>query len=336
MSRRSYQGLPVRTGLLTRYLDAMGRTPIEEASLEDIRASREQVYPAWPPFSWITGPTGRGVRISDAHVRARDGHRVPVRCYAPASDRPLPLLVYLHGGGWVWGSTFMYDPLCSRLAAAVPAVVVSVAYRLAPEHRSPQAVLDCLDVVTALVQDRATVVADGVPAYDPDQVGLAGDSAGGNLSAVLAQQLRDLRGPGGEPAVRHQALIYPATDMTLASPSIRENAHAPILTEAAVHAFRAHYLGDAPTEDQLRDPLSSPLFGDLEGVAPALVQVAEKDPIRDDGTRYAAALQAAGVPVRATEYVGLPHGFASFPGACPAGKQAESELAGEIRRHLAP
>lgn len=337
--RRSYAGLALRTRLLTMYLDRLGRTPIEEASLEDIRASRAKVFPTSAPVSWVTGPLARGIEISDAEVAARDGQPVPLRCYAPAraGAAPSPLLVFLHGGGWVQGSTKMYDPLCSRLAASVGATVVSVDYRLAPEHRAPQAVLDCLDVVRALVEGPGAASAAGVPPYDPDRVGLVGDSAGGHLSAVLAQQLRDLRGSGGAVAIRHQALIYPATDLTMASPSITEHAHAPILTRAGILAFRAHYLGtETPDEQTLRDPMTSPLFGDLAGVAPALVQTADLDPIRDDGLRYAAALAEAGVPVRATSYVGLPHGFASFPGACPSGRQAESELVGEIRRHLHP
>ena len=121
--------------------------------------------------------------------------------------------------------------------------------------------------------------------------------------------------------------------MTLGSPSIAEHAHAPMLTRESILAFRAHY---APREADWREPLVSPLFGRLEGLPPALVQTADLDPIRDDGVRYAAALRAAGVPVRHTNYPRVPHGFASMPGATPAGRRHRAELVAELRAHLYP
>jgi acetyl esterase len=153
-----------------------------------------------------------------------------------------------------------------------------------------------------------------------------GDSAGGNLAAVVALMARDRSGP----AIAFQGLIYPATDMTMASPSIEENKNAPILTKAEMLAFRAHYLaGQDP-----RHPYASPLFADLAGLPPALIQVAEHDPLRDDGLRYAAALQEAGVPVRTTTYFGMPHGFMAFPKISRAVPQALGELAQELSKAL--
>lgn len=332
----------LRTRVVVGLLERTGRVPIEEASTDDIAAARARVHPTRRPYTWVTGPLAPA-DVTDAAVPVRDGHEVPVRCYVPrgaggpagSSTGPRPLLVYVHGGGWVQGSTRMYDPLCTRLAAGVGAVVVSVDYRMAPEHPAPRPAQDVLDVVQALVR-RGDGGTARLPAYDADRVGLAGDSAGGNLCAIAAQQLRDLPGPGGRPAIRHQALVYPATDLTLASPSIEEHRDGMILTKGSILAFRRLYLGTDPGDDRLRDPTVSPLFGDVAGVAPALVQTADLDPIRDDGLRYAALLQEAGVPVRATNYVGLPHGFASMPGACPSGWQAEAELVGEIRDHLRP
>jgi acetyl esterase/lipase len=154
-----------------------------------------------------------------------------------------------------------------------------------------------------------------------------GDSAGGNLAAVVALMARDRNGP----RIAVQGLVYPATDLTLSSPSIDENADAPVLTKADCVAFRDHYLGGQDP----RDPYVSPLFAtDHSGLPPALVQVAELDPIRDDGLRYAAALRAAGVPVRTTTYVGMPHGYLSFPGFCRSAPQAMAELCAELALHL--
>lgn len=321
-----YPGMAPLTTALTFYLDNVGRRPIEEATPADIDASRAQVYPTFPPFSWVTGRIAKGVTVTEEPVTTDEGVELPVRWYRPSApaSRPRPLVIYFHGGGWVQGSTRMYDPLCSFLAEQVDAVVANVDYRMAPEHRAPTAANDAI-ALTRTLADREDA------RHDRGRIGLCGDSAGGNLSAVVAQQLRDLR-RDGRPVIRHQALLYPATDLTLSSPSIREHAEAPILREAAIVAFRRLYLG----EDGLspRDPLVSPLFGDPTGVAPALVQTGELDPIRDDGVRYVAALEEAGVPVRGTTYVGVPHGFASFPGATPVGAQHRAELVEQIRTHL--
>jgi acetyl esterase len=159
---------------------------------------------------------------------------------------------------------------------------------------------------------------------------VCGDSAGGTLAAVVAQAFRDRFTARASP-LRHQALIYPATDLTMASASIDQHAEAPLLTRRNIIAFRDHY---APPGTDLTDPLLSPLFGRLDGLPPALIQTADLDPIRDDGLRYAEALTEAGVAVRLTNYVRAPHGFASFPGLFAAGAQHRAELCGELRRHL--
>lgn len=325
--KRPYPGLTPLVGLLTTYLDTMGRRSIVDATQADIEASRAQVYPTSAPFSWITGRVVPDVTIDEGSAPARDGADIPLRWYTPAgpsTDRPL--VVFFHGGGWVQGSTRMYDPICSHLAAEIDAVVVSVDYRMAPEHRAPVAAHDAVDV-TRWLHEQAD---HGV---DRTRLALCGDSAGGNLAAIVAQQLKDLV-VDGEPVIRHQALLYPATDLTLASPSIREHSEGAILTEAKIHAFRSHYLGDGPDALAETDPLVSPLHGEVAGVAPALIQTADLDPIRDDGTRYAEALRAAGVEVRATNYVRLPHGFANFAGVARTGAQHRAELVTELSRNL--
>ncbi|HEX7536516.1 MAG TPA: alpha/beta hydrolase [Dermatophilaceae bacterium] len=318
--------MPLRTRLFCAALDRFDGQPIVGLDLPGIRRNRAKVAPAVPPFTWITGPVLRDVRREDTSFPARDGREVPLRVYRPArSGQPLPVVVFFHGGGWVLGSTRMYDPLCTFLAHDVGAVVVSVDYRLAPEHRAPTAVQDCVDSVRWIAEHAQSWGGNG------SRLAVSGDSAGGNLSAVVCQVIRD----EGGPAIAHQALMYPATDATMSQPSIAEHADAPILTRAKINVFLEHYLG--PLGLSAGDPLVSPLWATSHaGLPPALVQTADLDPLRDEGTRYAERLAAAGVPVRHTNYVGAPHGFASFPGATTIGRQHRAELAGQLRRYLHP
>jgi acetyl esterase len=323
--RHSPFALYPRTALMTAALDRGLRKPVERQSLAEIRADRGKVTPDRPPFSWVTGRVDRSVGITYGTAPARDGYEIPLRIYRPRAVRDtevdVPVVVFLHGGGFVRGNVVMYDPLCTFLSARVRSVVVSVDYRLAPEHPAPTAALDATDATTWIAGHGAQLRADTT------RIGLLGDSAGGNLAAVAAQLLRDR----GDSPIRHQALLYPATDMTLASPSIAANADAAMLTRASIVAFREHY---APTGSDWRSALVSPLFGDLAGLPPTLVQTADLDPLRDDGVRYAQALQAAGVPVRLTNYVRVPHGFASIPGMVPTAAQHRAEIVGELRSHL--
>lgn len=165
---------------------------------------------------------------------------------------------------------------------------------------------------------------------DAGRLAVVGDSAGGNLAAVLTLMSRDRSGP----ALAFQGLIYPATDLTLGSASIEENAHAPILTKEDILRYGSLYVPDLADRS---NPYASPLLApDHTGLPPALIQAAEHDPIRDDGLRYAAALRAAGVPVRVTTYVGMPHGYLAFPRLCRSAPQALAELSAELRRQLTP
>ena len=319
--------MPLRTRVFTAALDRFDAEPIVGMDLPGIRRNRAKVAPAVRPITWITGPVFRDVRRMQTTFSARDGHEVPLRVYRPTGSGgpggPLPVVVYFHGGGWVLGSTQMYDPLCTFLAREVGAVVVSVDYRLAPEHRAPKAVQDCVDSVRWLGDQAGSWGVNG------SRLAVSGDSAGGNLAAVVCQVIRDQGGPD----IAHQALIYPGTDGTMSQPSVAEHAQAPILTRAKMDTFLEHYLGPAGLSPD--DPLISPLWATSHaGLPPALVQTADLDPLRDEGRLYAERLAAAGVPARHTNYVGAPHGFASFPGATLIGQQHRAELAGELRRYL--
>jgi acetyl esterase/lipase len=291
---------------------------------EQIRKAQQTVVGHNPVIDLMLGGIAAGVQITEATAAGETGP-LKVRVYRPegAQSGPLPLVVHFHGGGWVLGSLDQGDWLCSNVARSVGAVVVSVDYRLAPAHRWPAAAEDSYRALVDIVSRAGEFGADG------ERLAVMGDSAGGNLSAVTALMARDRSGP----RISLQVLLYPATDMTFESPSIKENADAPILSEAEMVAFREHYLGDQDP----RDPYASPLLaGDHSGLPPALVQVAEHDPIRDDGLRYAAVLEAAGVPVRTTTYVGMPHGYLSFPKLCRSAPQALGEVCAELHAALEP
>jgi len=300
--------------------------PVEELDFDGIQRARAATLPRNRVTDLVTGGVDQAVGITYGTAPARDEHEIPLRLYRPRGLRDsrtdVPVVMWFHGGGWVLGNVVGYDPVCSFIAAEVGCVVVSVDYRMAPEHRAPVAVEDCVDATTWVG------VNGDVLRADTSRMAVAGDSAGGNLAAVVAQVLRD----HGDTRLRHQALIYPATDLTMASASIREHPNAPVLTKRSMDAYRDHYV---PVGHDLSDPLLSPLFGRLDGLPPALVQTADHDPIRDDGIRYAAALRDAGVPTRLTNYLKMPHGFAFMPGAAPAvGRQQRWELASELTAAL--
>jgi acetyl esterase len=291
--------------------------------------------------NWLFGARQPGTAVTDRIIPGPDGNEIPVRIYrvvrtpgaasgnGDAVPGARPLILYFHGGGFVFGGLRMGDWLCSSAALRTGAVVVSVDYRLAPGHRFPAAAEDCYAALTWAAGHAAELGAGGVGG----PIGVMGEGAGGNLSAVVCLLARDRGGP----AIAHQALIYPATDMTDAattSASRLANANAPFLSTGEMTAYRQLYLG--PDGDPA-DPKASPLLAASHaGLPPALIQVAEHDPLKDDGIRYAAVLRAAGVPVRLTEYVGATHGFCNFPGLCRAARQAASEVCAEQRAAFIP
>jgi acetyl esterase len=304
---------------------------------EQVIAMQSREFPAGRVTDWIFGATAPGVDVTSQSIPGPGG-QVPVRVYRPAgpvsgtvasgtvaSGTARPLVLYFHGGGFVFGDIRMGDWLCSRVAAGVGAVVVSVDYRLAPTHRFPCAIEDCYAALTWAAAHAADLGAGG-------PVTVMGESAGGNLSAVMCLRALEREGP----AIAHQALLYPSTDMTeagSATASARANPNAPFLSGAEMTVYRTLYLG--PDGDRA-NPMASPMLAKSHaGLPPALIVVAEHDPLRDDGVRYADALRAAGVPVKLTEYPGMPHGFLNFPGLCRGARPALAELIAEQRTALA-
>ena len=230
----------------------------------------------------------------DAVVRV-PGHEVAVRIYRPRAG-VLPVHVYFHGGGFWLGTLDQSDASCRRLAAASDRVVVSVDYRLAPEHKFPVPVEDCYAALLWVAGHAAEL---GV---DAGRLSVGGGSAGGALAAAVCLMARDRGGP----AIGFQLLEIPVTDLTMAQPSIEENAHAPVLTRAAVSTYVSYYLADP---NDATHPYASPLHApDLTGLPPALVTTAEYDPLRDEGEAYARRLKEAGVPVSLLRLDGHFHG----------------------------
>jgi acetyl esterase/lipase len=258
------------------------------------------------------------------------GAGVPVRIYRPVACALGPMttkpavLVWFHGGGWTVGDLEVADAPCRALANRVGVVVVSVGYRLAPEHPFPAA----LDDATATVR---WVVAHGSElGIDARRLAVGGDSAGGNLAAVVCQQLR-----AGGPAISFQLLVYPVTDGRLSSPSMTDFAEGYGLGREEMDWYWRQYVGDRARDDPRMSPLRAPDDA-LVGLPPAIVISAELDPLRDEGEAYGRRLRAAGVDCEIARYRRMVHGFYSLPGVVPAARTAIQQAADAVGRVVAP
>ena len=244
---------------------------------------------------------------------------IPLRLYAPDPDAALPVVVYFHGGGWVIGDIESHDTICRKLAQASGCTVISVDYRLAPEHRFPCAPEDCHAVASWVADNGSRLNVDSA------RLAVAGDSAGGNLTAVTALLARDRGGP----AIAFQLMVYPVIDATMSFPSYKENAEGYLLSAADMVWFYENYVDDdVDRKDWMLSPLYAP---DLSGLPPALVITAEFDPLRDEGEAYADALQQAGVEARSSRYDGMTHGFFGLEVVVPAAAPAMEEAAGALQ-----
>jgi len=249
------------------------------------------------------------------------GGDIDLRLYRPSHEPGLPLLVWFHGGGWTIGDIESSDGTCRALANACGAAVISVGYRLAPEHPFPAAVDDCwmaLGWVHAHAADLG---------LDADRLAVGGDSAGGNLAAVVSLTARN----AGGPPIRHQLLVYPATDGRLQWPSLQENGQGYFMTSEDVEWFYQQY-APPDREDWRMSPLLAPDHGRLP---PALVITAEFDPIRDEGEAYASALSAAGVDVELVRFDGMIHGFFGMHATVDIARQAMDRAGRKVREALA-
>jgi acetyl esterase len=289
--------------------------PLESLSPEVVRQGMRAMLA-------MSGEVEPVARVEDRAIPGPAG-AIPVRIYTPQGDGPFPILVYFHGGGWVIGDLDTVDSACRSLTNGAGCLTVSVDYRLAPEHKFPAAPQDCY-AATLWASENAACLGG-----DPARLAVGGDSAGGNLAAVVAQMARDR----GRPAVAFQLLIYPATDMTADNDSLRENSQGYVLSAGEMRWFADHYLN---AREDATNPLVSPaLAPDLSVLPPALIITAEYDPLRDEGEEYGRRLQEAGVPVTISRYEGMMHGFVDMTNPMDKTLQAIAECSRALRSALA-
>jgi acetyl esterase len=269
----------------------------------------------------MTGFSGTGpemARVDNLSMPGPAGD-IPLRIFTPGTSPPYPILVYYHGGGWVIGSLDSHDAVCRSLAIGTPCIVVAVDYRLAPENKFPGAVVDAYAAAQWVAANAAGFGGDA------QHIAVGGDSAGGNLAAVVAQMAHE----HAAPALMFQLLIYPVTDAASDTPSYRDNGAGYLLTDAMMEWFWNHYLPDGVDR---ASALHSPLRAkSLKGLPRALVITAEYDPLRDEGEAYAARLSEAGVAVKLTRYEGMIHGFFGLGTLMNKANQAVDESTAALR-----
>lgn len=306
--------LDARAQLLLSWLDLIGAPRLHTRSVEEARREFRLTIDSTSHVAAI-----EQVRSVDIPTPAGP---LSTRVYIPKKTRgQLPILVWFHGGGFVIGDLSTADPTCRALASQSGAMVVSVDYRRAPEHPPPAALEDCLAATAWLAEHAGELGGDG------SRIAVGGDSAGGTLAALVALGARD-----HGPQLALQLLVYPATDLTLSHPSVREFGRSPFLLDMrALEWFTDHFLQGSAADD----PAVSPLFAsELRGVAPALVITAEYDPVRDEAEAFAARLRDSGVAVEQVRYAGQIHGFFTMDLVFPAARRAQRRAVLALAEHL--
>ena len=303
----------------TRLLDKLLRSakPLEEMSLDELKATSEEAVS--PLIQRVFG--GKEISVSKVvrqNISGRHGE-IPIRLYYPNEQKSLPLILFFHGGGWVYGNFDTHDRLCRRLARDIGAIVLPVCYRLAPFSKYPTALEDCYDVLLWTVEN-----ADSI-SVDSQKIVVMGDSAGGNLATAVYLMARD----EDRKAIAKQILLYPVLSGKLEQPSTDKNADAPVLTKLRMQYFIDCYARD---EADISQPYFSPLLAeDLTNLPPALIITAQYDPLHDQAVMYAKRLQEAKVPVKLLDYDRTIHGFVSFPTFCKQALPALDEIVEYIR-----
>lgn len=301
-------------------LTKLGGKPIESLAPAE---ARQQPTPADAVKALIESRGETATPEAVAKVENRSfpgpGGAVPIRIYTPEGTGPMPVILYIHGGGWVIADLDTYDASPRALANAAKAIIVSTHYRQGPEHKFPAAHEDALTAYKWLLANAASL------GGDPKRIALVGESAGGNMAATIAIAARDQK----LQAPLHQVLVYPVASNDLNSPSYIENANAKPLNKPMIEWFVKHYLGSA---EQSADPrISLVKQPNLAGLAPATIILAQIDPLRSDGEAYAEKLRAAGVPVTLQRYDGVTHEFFGMGAVVDKAKQAQ-QLAGKNLR----
>ena len=306
--------------------------PQARAFLDQLAASGQPQLHELPPEIAREGATALTAQMGGppedvAEVRALDipgaAGTIPARLYVPTGTKPLGIVVYFHGGGFVIGSLDGWDPVMRSLANASGCAIVSVDYRLAPEHKFPAAVDDAYAALEWVSRHAASLGADAT------RLAVGGDSAGGNLAAVVSILARDRKGP----SIALQLLVYPVTDRDFDRPSYRTYGEGHFLSSDMMKWFFANYATPETESDWRMQPLRAESLADLP---PAHVMVAECDPLHDEGHAYAERLRAHGVHVTFVEYPGMIHGFFTFPAVIDGGRKAIADAGAVLREALAP
>ena len=308
---KSHYKLDWKTRLLDKLLKSS--KPLEEMSLDELKATSEQAVS--PLIQRIFG--GQEIPVSKVvqqNISGRHGE-IPIRLYYPNEQKSLPLILFFHGGGWVYGNFDTHNRLCRRLARDIGAIVLPVCYRLAPFSKYPTALEDCYDALLWVVENAASISAD------PQKIVVMGDSAGGNLATAVCLMAPDK----GVKAIARQVLLYPVLSGKLDQPSTDKNADAPVLTKLRMQCFIDYYARD---EADISQPYFSPLLAeDLSNLPPALIITAQYDPLHDQAVMYTGRLQKAKVPVKLLDYDHTIHGFVSFATFCKEALLALAEIA---------
>lgn len=301
-------------------LERMARAPYPPLHTLSPQAAR-QAYEKSAGVLEVPKPTL--ARVQELAIPARDGTALRARLLAPSTAPGLPVLLYLHGGGFTIGSIDTHDTLCRVLAAQSGAAVLALDYRLAPEHRFPIAVHDAWDALQWLAGEGARSLG-----LDAARIAVGGDSAGGTLAAVSSIQARDAGLP-----LALQLLVYPGTTAYQDTPSHAAHADDPMIDRLQIDWFFAQYIDPAQRADWRFAPL---LADDVDGVAPVWLGLAECDPLVDEGVMYADRLRAAGVPVGLEIYRGVVHGFVQMGRALPEARRFHHDAAQALREALQP
>ncbi len=305
---------------LKALLDAF---PMTFSAADGVEVARSKIRQLQAPPEMLPD-----LRIEERTVGHGELTDIPVRIYWPPVDEHenLPVVVFYHGGGWAIGDLDTHDPVARAHAVGAEAIVVCVDYRLAPEHPFPAGIDDCWAALRWVGGHAAEL------GGDPNRIAVAGDSAGGNISAVMTQLARD----NGGPALAFQLLWYPSTTADLSLPSFTENADAPILDRDVIDAFLEWYVPGIDISDHTALPttLSPANAADLSGLPPAFIGTAEHDPLRDDGARYAELLNAAGVPAELSNEPTMVHGYVSFAVVIPTAAEATNRGLAALKKAL--
>lgn len=295
-------------------VEAGGVPPLQTMEPTEIRKLQAAFVPQ------LAGTLEPVAHVEDSEIPGPGGP-IPIRTYRP--NAPRGLIVWIHGGGWSIGSIDTADAACRALARRTPCTVVSIGYRLAPEHKFPAALDDVRTAVRWIWGHTETLGAG------PGRVAIGGDSSGGAMAAAATLDARN----GGGAAFCHQVLVYPVTDNDMTRPSYREFSSGYLITVDEIRWYLTNYLRTPHDAD---NPLVCPLrAASLSGLPPATIVLAECDPLRDDGEAYAARLSAEGVPVELKRYEGMIHGFFTMPGVLDRARDAYEDVSSGLRRAFA-